>query len=74
MPDTFLLALASGALLAIGCFVVVASLLPQPIRLADALASLDPASDRTPQFAPGPASGRLDRFAVWAYSSLRLPL
>ncbi|HSN42813.1 MAG TPA: hypothetical protein VLR88_02010 [Propionibacteriaceae bacterium] len=73
MPDTFLLALASGALLTIGCFVVVASLLPQPIRLSDALASLDP-SDRRPQFAPGPASGRLDRLAVWAYSSLRLPL
>jgi len=72
--DTLVLALASGALASFGVFTAVAALLPQPIRLSDALSSLAPQTPRASAAAVDPASGRLDRLAARAYASLRLPL
>ncbi len=76
--STLRLAIISGVLLGLAVDAIVAAFLPQPIRLADALALLDP--EQLPDAARpagiliGPDPGWADRLGVWGYRRLRVPL
>lgn len=60
------LAMAAGALLGLGCVLLVARLLPPQVDLADALGRLTPSRHADPEPATGAASSGKERIGVWA--------